>query len=413
MSVEEIGEFELMLFIASGISYFWITGIIQSLIPLFNNNSAFTSTERPNLIKSPELFNAFIILTVFSAVFTFLILIPGYLGFSIKSVEKIPYHKLLALYFFFNNPGALIEYIYLLKNKSYHILYFGIVSFFLLLGMVCIPIYLDLGLIYAIWGLIIFTILRYIFLVILIIKYSRLQFSWPFIKTHLTLGYPLILSSLLSGSTQYIDGFLASLTGDSKSFAWFRFGTKELPFVNQLANGLSNAMLSGFATAEKLTESLKIIKNKSLKLMHYLFPFSIVIMIFSNWIFSTLLFNKNFSRSADVFMVYQLIIIARLIFPHTILIGLKKTKVILVASILSIFLNIGLSLFFIKYYGIVGLALGTVVVLVLEKIFLISYNYYKLNIKPIEYIPVKWYLFYSATIIMVFVLIDHRIIKLY
>lgn len=402
-----------MLFIASGISYFWITGIIQSLIPLYNNNTTFQTSQRPGLIKSPELFNAFLLLTAFSAVFTILIVVSGYLGFSSKSVERIPYHNLLALYFFFNNPGALIEYIYLLKNKPQHILYFGIISFFLLLGMVCIPIYLGYGLIYSIWGLIIYTFLRYLYLLIIIVKYSRLQFSWQFMKTHLTLGYPLILSALLSGSTQYIDGFLASITGDARRFAMFRFGTKELPFVNQLANGLSNAMLTGFINPDKVKESLILLKRKSLKLMHYLFPLSIVVMIFSKWIFGELLFNENFYRSADVFMVYLLIIIARLVFPQTILIGLKKTKVILVASILSIILNIILSLYFIQHYGIVGLALGTVVVLVLEKIYLILYNYYKLGIKPIEYIPVKWYLFYSAMIILVFVLIDHRIIKMY
>jgi O-antigen/teichoic acid export membrane protein len=279
--------------------------------------------------------------------------------------------------------------------------------------MVGIPRLLDLGLIYSIWGLIIYTLLRYIFLLYLLFRYSRVQFSWPFMKTHLKLGYPLILSAILSGSTQYIDGFLASLTGNSRRFAVFRVGTVELPFVNQLANSLSSAMLMGFSTPEKMKVTLSELKLKSQRLMHYLFPLSIVVMIFSKWIFGVLLYNENFYRSADVFMVYQLIIVARLVFPHTILIGLKRTKVIMHASIINIILNIGLSLFLYQFYGIVGLALGTVSVLVLEKIFLILYNYYKLGIRPIDYIPVKWYLFYSSLIVLVFVLIDHRIIKMY
>jgi O-antigen/teichoic acid export membrane protein len=413
LSVEEIGEWELMLFISSGISYFWITGIIQSMIPLFNNNQVFRSSQRPGLTKSPEFFNAFILLTVFSAVFTVFILGWGYFGLSGKSVEKIPYHNLLALYFFFNNPGALIEYIYLLKNKPHHIFYFGIVSFVLMLAMVCIPAYLGWGLIYSIWGLIIFTILRYLFLVFLIIRYSALRFSWSFMKLNLKVGSPLILSAVLSGSTQYIDGFLASIIRSSRDFAIFRFGTKELPFVNQMANGLSNAMLTGFSDAEKTKESLIILKNKSLKLMHYLFPFSIIVMYFSEWLFNVFLFSEKFDRSADVFMVYLLIIISRLIFPHTVLIGMKKTRIILRASIICIILNIGFSLFFIQFYGVVGLALGTVVVLTLEKIYLILYNYFRLGIKPIDYIPVKWYLFYSSAIVLIFVLIDHGIIKTY
>ncbi len=412
LTVKEMGDWHLMLFITSGISFFWISGIIQSLIPLFNNNSSFKSTDRPRLVKSPELFNAFILLTVFSTIFTILILLFGHFGFKSSSVGQIPYHNLLALYFFFNCPGALIEYIYLLKNKPYHIFYFGIISFVLILLVVCVPVLLGYNIIFSIWGLIIFTILRYLFLIFLLLKYSRIQFSWSFMKSHMKLGYPIILSALLSGSTQYIDGALASFAVGTERFAVFRVGTVELPMVNQLANGLSNAMLVGFATVEKMKLTLVEIKRKSLRLMHYLFPLSIIVMIFSRWIFNTM-YNENFNRSADIFMVYQLIIISRLIFPHTILIGLKKTKVLLNISIISIILNIALSLLFISSYGLVGLALGTVSVLVLEKIFLILYNYYKLGIKPTEYIPMKWYLFYSSMIILVFVLIDHRIIKIY
>lgn len=412
LTVKEMGDWHLMLFITSGVSFFWISGIIQSLIPLFNNNSSFKSTDRPRLVKSPELFNTFILLTVFSAVFSILILVLGHFGFESSSIGQIPYHNLLALYFFFNCPGALIEYIYLLKNKPYHIFYFGIISFVLILIAVCMPVLLGYNIIYCIWGLIIFTVLRYLFLIFLLLKYSRIQFSWSFMKSHMKLGYPIILSALLSGSTQYIDGALASFAVGSERFAVFRVGTVELPMVNQLANGLSNAMLVGFATAEKMKLTLGEIKKKSLRLMHYLFPLSIIVMFFSRWFFTTV-YNENFNRSADIFMVYQLIIISRLIFPHTILIGLKKTKVLLNISIVSIILNIALSLLFISSYGLVGLALGTVSVLVLEKIFLILYNYYKLGIKPTEYIPTKWYLFYSSMIILVFVLIDHRIIKIY
>lgn len=85
------------------------------------------------------------------------------------------------------------------------------------------------------------------------------------------------------------------------------------------------------------------------------------------------------------------------------------------SSILNIVLNIGLTLLMIPRYGIVGVAVATVIVYVVEKLVLIAYNYFKLGIKPNEYIPVGWYLFYSSLITLIFVLIDHRIlvIRLY
>ncbi|MBA7585412.1 hypothetical protein ES708_27391 [subsurface metagenome] len=145
--------------------------------------------------------------------------------------------------------------------------------------------------------------------------------------------------------------------------------------------------------------------------MQYLFPISIIVMLFTRWLFPVM-FNVNFIRSADVFLIYLLLIIPRLVFPQTILIGLKKTRVVLFGSFIEIVLNISLSLYLMQFYGLVGIALATTIVFVIEKIYLIAYNYFKLQIKPSEYIPVKFYLIYSLITIIMFVLIDHRIIDI-
>ncbi len=112
-------------------------------------------------------------------------------------------------------------------------------------------------------------------------------------------------------------------------------------------------------------------------------------------------------------MMYLLLIIPRLVFPQTILIGLKKTKIILVASSIEIVLNVLLSIYLVRYYGTVGVALATVIVYIFEKAFLVSYNHYGLNIPPKRYIPVKTYLVYTVLIILTFVLIDHRVINIH
>ena len=125
------------------------------------------------------------------------------------------------------------------------------------------------------------------------------------------------------------------------------------------------------------------------------------------------MFNPSFRPAADVFMVYLLLIFSRLIFPQTILIGLQKTKPVMIASLLEVFFNIILSLILIPIYHLTGVVLATVLIFLLEKIGLMTYVYYKLGIKPQRYIPVKLYLFYSILLIGLFILIDHRIIMLY
>jgi peptidoglycan biosynthesis protein MviN/MurJ (putative lipid II flippase) len=105
-----------------------------------------------------------------------------------------------------------------------------------------------------------------------------------------------------------------------------------------------------------------------------------------------------------------LLIIPRLVFPQTIIIGRKKTNITLIAATIEIAVNIPLSLLLIKPYGVVGVALATFIVYSLEKIFLIWYVWKKMKIKPADYIPVAKWIIYSVILIILFVLIDHRII---
>jgi Na+-driven multidrug efflux pump len=101
------------------------------------------------------------------------------------------------------------------------------------------------------------------------------------------------------------------------------------------------------------------------------------------------------------------------VFPQTIIVGRKKTHITLIAAILELSINIPLSLIMIKLgYNIVGVALSTLVVYTISKIFLIGYVWVKMKIIPIDYIPLKVYLIYSVLISILFVLIDHRIIDI-
>jgi O-antigen/teichoic acid export membrane protein len=409
LSLKDIGDYELLLFIASTISFFWVTGIIQSLLPLFNNNNSYPFRKEQILKKSPEIFNSFLILVFISALFAIL-------GFFLKDSihvykggEQLPYANLILLYVLLSNPVCLIEYIYLLYNKPVHILLYGIITFTLQVLFVVYPVIIGLGLVTSIWGLLLITFVRFLWLIFLIRKYAEIKFSWPFIKEHISLAMPLIISTLLSGSAQYIDGILVSAKFPPENFAIFRFGAKEMPLLVTLASGLNNAMLSQFNSRKRLEDTLLVLKTKSLRLMHILFPISILLLFFSNDIFAAI-FTKRFNHSADVFMVYLLLFVSRLLFPHTILIGLKKTKIIMLVSILEIIFNIGLTLLMIPVYGIVGVAVATVIIFLIEKIILIAYNYYKLGIKPTEYISLKWYFAYSVVLVGLFILIDRRII---
>jgi O-antigen/teichoic acid export membrane protein len=408
LSNRNIGDWELMLYISGALSFFWVTGILQSFLPLSKRSLAFVQHKRVDG-KSPELFNAFVLLLVFSVAFAFLILLMSNYNHTHSESPRIPYPYLLVIYFILSNTSPLIEHIFLIQDKPKHIFWYGVISTLVQICAVCVPVMSGFGLESAIWGLIAANLLRFLYLMFLLYRYAEFKLSMPFILNNLYVGYPIIFSTLLSGSTQYVDGLVATLAFNPEDFAIFRYGCKELPFVVMMTAGLNNALIPSFSVKKDIPRILEEIKVKSLRQMHILFPLSIMIMIFSKWIFGHI-FNTNFYRAADVFMVYQLMIISRIVFPQTILIGLKKTGILMWAAILEIILNIAASLFFIQYYGVVGIALGSGLIHILEKFILMWYNYHKLGIAPKSYIPIFWYIFYSILIGIVFILIDHRII---
>lgn len=410
LSLKEIGDFEYFLFLTSALSFFWANGIIQSFLPLYHNNSTFFKRNKSSdRYKSPEIFNAFILLTGFSILVGIVLLIIGNNIKVYKTVEHIPHLYLMLLYMLITTPTNLVEYIYLVRNKPHKIVLYGFSSFTLQLILAIYPVLMGWGVQWSIYSLLVVSGLRFIWLIALVRKYAKFRFSWPFIQDHLRLGAPLIVSSLLSGSAQYIDGLIVSSCFSPEIFALFRYGAKEVPFVTMMANGLNNGMLTEFRTPESSKEAIFTLKRKSKRLMHILFPISIILLLYSNTIY-THLFNTHFGPSSDIFMIYILLITSRLVFPQTILIGLQKTRVVMIVSIIAIVINVLLSLFLIQIYGITGVALATVTVYVLEKLFLIFYNSVVLKIKASDYIPIAWHLFYSALIILIFVLIDHRII---
>src|SRR5665647_671985 len=340
LSTEDIGQWEMFMFISGLLTFFWVTGIIQSLLPLYHRNKTYRRIGDNAVDKSPEIFNAFLLLCFFSLLFFIL-------GHSLKGYfsvfhnrGNVPFINLLLLYILLSSPVCLIEYIYLLNNRSYRIFQYGLLTFTAQLLLIIVPILFGKDIIWSIWGLLGITGIRWIWLLILLRRYTEMTISVEFIKEHLYLGTPLILTSLISGSAQYTDGVIISAVyRDPSVFAWFRYGAKEFPLVLMLANGLSAAMLPEFSTRERMMESLAKIRVKSKRLMHILFPAAMLMMLFTRWIYPRM-FNPEFQKSADIFLIYSLLIIPRLVFPQTVIVGRKKTHITLIAAILELALNI-------------------------------------------------------------------------
>lgn len=392
LTQSEIGEYETFVFLAGAVSFFWLNGLIKAFLPL--------SAESED---TSNFFSAFAVIQLLALVAALFVLVfQSFFARFLLNGNSIPSVTLLATFLVVGVPANLVEYYYLVKKKNSSILIYAGIVFPLQFILVVLPVLLGYGIRIALYGLVLSALFRYIWLWYLLLKNREVHFSAKFMMAHLKLGTPLVAATLFSGSAQFIDGFIVTSQFDEASFALFRYGARELPLAMLLANALSNAMLPTFGKKEALNDSVDQLKSNVKSLMHLLFPLSAFFLLVSKPLFPVI-FNPDFAESATIFNIYLLLLISRLLLPQTILNGLKLTKPIMVASIIELVVNVGLSLWWVNIWGIAGIAAATFFAYLLEKVFLMLVLKQKLNISVSRYIPVRIYLFYSIGIVVLFI----------
>ncbi|PTN08831.1 polysaccharide biosynthesis C-terminal domain-containing protein [Mangrovibacterium marinum] len=396
LGIGAIGLYEQFLFIAGSVSFFWLNGLLRGLLPLYEDDNQ----------VGIGFFNAFLLLTVLSVFAGALVFSVGGIWFpGLVGGNGSSQLWMLACFLFFSGPASLTENYFLVRKRTSWLIAYGIFSAALMLVAVLLPVFFHFGIDGCIRGLVGWALVRYVVLWLFVLRGLPFRFSWAYQKEHIRLSYPLVLSALLSGSAQYVDGFIIRSRYDEQVFAVFRFGARELPLVSLLANAFSNAILPAFAGGGPVDRSLTRIRKESSKMANYLFPLSAVLLLTSH-LFFPLFFNAGFSESATVFNIYLLLIISRLLFPQTILIGLKQTDLIWRASLFELLLNACLSLLLVRFWGISGVAWATVVAYLAEKIGLSYAVKAKLGISWSSYQNLTRQLIYSLLLLLVFYLVE-------
>lgn len=390
----DIGFFEMLLFIATTVSFFWTSGFIQGML-----------TSHPKLEASDQKAFLFQIYVLFTAISTLIFLLLFFGKAAICELllgrPNIPHYELLTIYVFINTPTLLVENLLLLKKRPLELVAYALFFSGFYILAVLVPIYMGWGLEWTFYALIIFAFVKHLWLWGLLFQMGRFSWKKGLLKPFIMVSLPLIAYALQAGFGQTFDNWLVGwfYNGDEEIFAIFRYGARELPLSLALANSFSTAMLPEVAKNPKAI--LPAIKSKSRKLFHLLFPISIAGVLLSQPLFP-IVFNAEFSDSALVFNIYLLLIISRLLFPHTFLIGVGKTKVVLYTSLVELAINIGLSFIFVYWWGLPGIAMATVIAFTFEKVVYIVYLERKYQIKLGDYTDLKWFGGYSVVLVLAF-----------
>ncbi len=232
-------------------------------------------------------------------------------------------------------------------------------------------------------------------------KHATFKVDFALLKTHLILALPIMLTLLVSGSAEYIDGLIVNARFHGSFFAVYRYGAKELPILLIVANTFSTAMIP--AIAANLPQGLEELKRKSTRLMHLFFPVTMVLLVISPFLYYHV-FSENFVYSSLIFNVYLLLVIPRMLFPQTILMGLQHSQYQLISAGIEIVLNVSLSLWLSSIIGLPGIAAGTLLAYCVDKAFMIAVNRWKYGIRPLQYIHLKVFVIYTMATLGAFAL---------
>ncbi|MEL6923056.1 MAG: polysaccharide biosynthesis C-terminal domain-containing protein, partial [Bacteroidota bacterium] len=395
LSIDEIGTYEMLLYVGVSFSFFWINGLLQGLLPIY-----------PNLEPTQQrqfFFNSYLLFCTFSlVVFGLLYFAEAPVLELLTGQPQLPYFRWYCYFLLLNLPTYLVEYIYLLRNEGPKIIGFGMLAFGGQVLAVVLPVFLAGDLELSFKCLLALAAVKHIWLWFLLLRYAKARINSALVREYIWVALPLMAYAFIAGFTQAFDQWLVNwfYDGDTSTFAIFRNGARELPLTVAVVAAFSATMIP--LLAKDMTSGLAELKRKTIQLSHILFPISIVLLLTSHYFFPVV-FNEDFADSVPIFNIYLLMVITRLSFPHSIIIAHKDTRYMLWVSIVENSFNVLLSIVLVQWYGLEGIAFATFVALLLEKLAYVWIVYRKYEIAPRVYTNVNVLLGYSLILFLTWV----------
>ena len=246
----------------------------------------------------------------------------------------------------------------------------------------------SLGPMVLAFGTLIGSILGFIFLLIVIIKYNYLSIGRPVINQNTMLMLrqlpPKISSSFLTAMNDYVDQFFAAqlVVG---SIAAINYGIKIPAFgITIVITALGSVLLPHFSRL--VNDNLKTAYNHLFRILKWVVSISaifVIIGIFMSDYIIELLFERNAFTHDDtlkVALIQKITFIYVPFYLSTLIIvrfltSINKNHFMAWISLFNLFVNVVLNIILVKYFGVYGLVLSTTFVLIISSCFYFGYTY--------------------------------------
>lgn len=279
----------------------------------------------------------------------------------------VRYLTIFAFYPLFALSPRVFSFLMISKDKPVVSAVSSVLFSLISIVLTTIPSIIGLPLIYAFYGSLAGSVIFFIGSLIFLFWYYKDQkfaWDWRLVRSQLFYSIPLGLSSIMGTLTKQLNNIIVSSHFTTELFAIYTNGAFEIPFISIITGSLMTVLIPEFTKMlhnNKTKQSVwKIWNDSTIKTAILLFPLTIFLLISAPDIMVAV-FSSKYLESTGVFRIYLLITFVRITQYSSLLQAMGKTKVILFTSVLSLAINLLLSMILINTLDLYGPAWANVI----------------------------------------------------
>ena len=364
LTLDEYGTYIQVMLIANTAIYFFLLGIPSSVYFF--------------LIRAHNK-KQFLLRTI--AIIHLLALLAAFIGYqgsdqlaSLLNNERLAdFAFIYVLFILFQIPIKLFEPIMISSDRVKEFIWINLSFNALFFFAIAIPLvlYEDISLIFT-WMAVFFAAQYLVIYVSIARSYFALveAFEQEGKPEHVTLlsqlkySIPIGTSGAISEVAHIVDRIIISGYFNPAQLAIFNRGAMEIPMLNVVINSLGNILMPKFVQAYADNRPDQIIGywHSSVIIIAFAVYPTMAYLIATADLLIPLLFSEKFLPSVIIFQVYSLVFLTRITTYDAIIRAVGKTVSLLRVTILSIVLNVALTVLLIEMIGMVGAVVATVIV---------------------------------------------------
>lgn len=361
--------------------------------------------------KKVTAISASIILALMYAFFMMAIVLVGAPLFSrfLHSPSITIPLRWFSLYIFFATFAGLAEPIFVILNRKKWLLSYNLSYNVLEIFLIVLPFVYGLPLRKIVMIMAIGPFLRSLFILFFSSKELSIIPAWTDIKkelgTSFSYGMGLFFVAFAGMASVEMDKWVvASYFASSSLYAIYAIGARKIPFLSAVTASISSSLIVQYSEDIKqgnFTRILKAARKATDHLFLFLIPVLAWCFIFAKEIM-VLLFQK-YAASAPIFQVYLLIIVSNFFFSESVILGKGLSKINAWIGVGEVFINLILSLILVRWVGLIGPAIATLIAHWAFQAMLMGYSKKHFQIKIKNFLPSQriWPLLLSVPAIII------------